>query len=104
MSCSCRDCATAYIEKEEDFDRTPACPECKKPFKAKDLRESQKKKTGRLNFGQKAESLQKVDYQTSTKLRALIRKLKEIQLQDPTFKALVFSQVSSQIDSVAFGP
>lgn len=92
---SCRDCATAYIEKEEDFDRVPTCPQCKKPFKARDLRESKKKPTGRLNFGEQATALAKVDFQTSTKLKALIRKLEQIKVQDPKYKALVFSQVSN---------
>jgi hypothetical protein len=39
-------------------------------------------------------SLRKVDFQTSTKLKALIKKLKDIAVQDPLYKALIFSQVS----------
>jgi DNA repair protein RAD5 len=87
----CRDCASAFTEKEEDLGRTPKCPECSKPFSAKDLRESRKNTTGRLQLDQS--ELSKVDFQTSTKLKALIKKLNEIQLQDPMFKALIFSQV-----------
>jgi hypothetical protein len=45
--------------------------------------------------------LKKVDFQTSTKLRALIKRLKAIELQDPRYKALVFSQVCTQIDGLA---
>jgi hypothetical protein len=38
--------------------------------------------------------LRKVDFQTSTKVKALIKKLDLVKEQDPRFKALVFSQVS----------
>lgn len=91
---SCRDCASGHIEKEEDKGRIPKCPECDRPYKARDLRESRQNTTGNLKLG-KSSSLQKVDFQTSTKLNALINKLKEIAQQDPLYKALIFSQVSS---------
>jgi DNA repair protein RAD5 len=37
----------------------------------------------------------KVDLVSSTKLRALARKLEVMRLEEPTFKALVFSQFTS---------
>lgn len=46
-------------------------------------------------FSKSQPALKKVDFQTSTKLQALIKKLKAIEVQDPRYKALVFSQVSS---------
>jgi hypothetical protein len=88
----CRDCASAFIEKEEDAGRIPKCPDCAKVFKSSDLRESRPNTTNRLKMGQT--SLRKVDFQTSTKLKALIKKLKDIAVQDPLYKALIFSQVS----------
>lgn len=89
----CRDCASAYVEREEDAGRTPKCPDCEKPFKIKDLRESRHNTTGNMKLGHPSRSLHKVDFQTSTKLKALIKKLKEIAIQDPLYKALIFSQV-----------
>ena len=37
----------------------------------------------------------KVDLVSSTKLRALVRKLEVMRVEEPTFKALVFSQFTS---------
>lgn len=44
-------------------------------------------------FSKSQPALKKVDFQTSTKLQALIKKLKAIEIQDPRYKGLVFSQV-----------
>lgn len=40
-------------------------------------------------------TLGKIDLVASTKLRALVRKLEDLRQQDPTGKALVFSQFTS---------
>lgn len=72
----------------------PACPACgKTPLKVKELRGVSKSKNA---FSKSQPALKKVDFQTSTKLQALIKKLKAIEVQDPRYKALVFSQVSSE--------
>jgi hypothetical protein len=81
------------VEKEEDAGRIPKCPDCTDPFKAKDLRESRQSTAGNLKLRQSSQALRKVDFQTSTKLKALIKKLKAIAVQDPLYKALIFSQV-----------
>jgi DNA repair protein RAD5 len=57
--------------------------------------------TGLYPDGEQAEdankevTIGKVDLVSSTKLRALVRKLEDMRLEDQTFKALVFSQFTS---------
>ena len=88
----CRDCIVAFIEKAEDNGKVPACPACgKAPIVISQLRE---KGQSRNAFYKSQPALKKVDFQTSTKLKALIKRLKTIEEQDPHYKALVFSQVS----------
>lgn len=92
----CRDCITTFIEKQEDSGKVPSCPACgKAPLKVSTLREVSNNKNA---FSKTQPALKKVDFQTSTKLQALIKRLKAIELQDPRYKALVFSQVCAQID------
>ncbi len=89
----------ACIERAEDLGQTPVCPACQRgPLSVGQLREAVRSKH---QFGGNGLSLRKVDFQTSTKLKALIVKLRLLQEQDPRFKALVFSQVS---DAKAFEP
>lgn len=45
--------------------------------------------------GESAVSIGQVDLVSSTKLRALVRRLETMRDEDPTFKALVFSQFTS---------
>lgn len=45
--------------------------------------------------GETSITLGKIDLVSSTKLRALARKLEQLRLEEPTFKALVFSQFTS---------
>ncbi|KAJ9095181.1 hypothetical protein QFC19_007635 [Naganishia cerealis] len=78
-------------EKQEDRGKTAACPACgKTPLKVSSLREVGKNKNA---FSKTQPALKKVDFQTSTKLKALIKRLKIVEEQDPRYKALVFSQV-----------
>jgi DNA repair protein RAD5 len=88
----CRDCIVAFIEKQEDNGKEAACPACgKAPILINQLRE---KGQSRNEFYKSQPALKKVNFQTSTKLTALIKRLKAIELEDPHYKALVFSQVS----------
>jgi DNA repair protein RAD5 len=45
--------------------------------------------------GETSVTIGKVDLASSTKLRALVRRLEVLRLEDPLFKALVFSQFTS---------
>ena len=67
-----------------------------------DLRSVQRRRqrlnplTGKTeNGGETDLSIGKVDLVSSTKLRALVRKLEQTREQQPDFKALVFSQFTS---------
>lgn len=51
--------------------------------------------------GDTAITLGKVDLVSSTKLRALVRKLEQMRLDDSEFKALVFSQFTSFLGRIA---
>jgi DNA repair protein RAD5 len=94
---SCRDCIVACIERAEDLGQTPVCPACSKgPLSVGQLREAVRSKN---RFGADKLSLRKVDFQTSTKLKALVKKLELLKEQDPLFKALVFSQVRMKVES-----
>ncbi|KAJ9095987.1 hypothetical protein QFC21_005350 [Naganishia friedmannii] len=95
---ACRDCITTFIEKQEDSGKVPACPACgKTPLKASMLREVSNNKNA---FSKPQPALKKVDFQTSTKLQALIKRLKAIEIQDPRYKALVFSQFTSMLSLI----
>lgn len=72
----------------------------------KDLRRVQRRRkrvnplTGLYPDGEVADAnkeitIGKVDLVSSTKLRALVRKLEVMRLEEPEFKALVFSQFTS---------
>jgi len=72
----------------------------------KDLRRVQRRRkrvnplTGLYPDGKPADAnkevtIGKVDLVSSTKLRALVRKLEVMRIEEPTFKALVFSQFTS---------
>ena len=78
----------------------------KGPIAMKDLRRVQRRRkrvnplTGLYPDTEAADSnkevtIGKVDLVSSTKLRALVRKLEVMRLEEPTFKALVFSQFTS---------
>lgn len=66
-----------------------------------DLRSVQRRRnrlnplTGRVEEGDGAVTIGKVDLVSSTKLRALVRKLETTRETEPEFKALVFSQFTS---------
>ncbi len=51
--------------------------------------------TGHIEEGEGTVTIGKVDLVSSTKLRALARKLEAMRAEDPGFKALVFSQFTS---------
>ncbi len=94
-STSCRDCIVACIERAEDLGQRPVCPACNQgPLSVGQLREAVRSKN---RFGADKLSLRKVDFQTSTKLKALVKKLELLKEQDPRFKALVFSQVRPRL-------
>ena len=112
----CQDCIVHWIGSCEDQNKTALCPMCDKgPVGMSDLRSVQRRRkrvnpiTGAYVDGgggpekgrdgehgaQAAVSIGQVDLVSSTKLRALVRRLEAIRDEEPTFKALVFSQFTS---------
>lgn len=87
------------MSEEADSDRIPQCPVCRKTFEARDLRQTRRNRSGKLRFGQN-EHPTRADFQPSTKIKALVSQLEEIQVQDPHYKALVFSQFTSMLSLV----
>ncbi|CAD6588890.1 MAG: DNA helicase rad5 [Tremellales sp. Tagirdzhanova-0007] len=111
----CQDCIVNYIGTCEDRNKPANCPICGKgPYKLSDLRSVQRRrkrinpitgnytdKDGNLaSEGDTAVTIGKVDLVSSTKLRALVRKLEAMRAEDPEFKVLVFSQFTSFLDLV----
>lgn len=104
----CQDCIVDFIGNCEDKNKEANCPMCNKgPITMKDLRRVQRRRkrvnplTGLYPAGEEAVdgnkeiTIGKVDLVSSTKLRALVRKLEVMRLEEPEFKALVFSQFTS---------
>ena len=103
----CQDCIVDYIGNCEDKNKEANCPMCNKgPIAMKDLRRVQRRRkrvnplNGLYPDGEPADAnkevtIGKVDLVSSTKLRALVRKLEVMRVEEPTFKALVFSQFTS---------
>ncbi|WWC70296.1 uncharacterized protein I206_104246 [Kwoniella pini CBS 10737] len=107
----CQDCIVDWIGICEDQNKPALCPSCSKgPIKLSDLRSIQRKKkrVNPLNGLSLTENDQdkkdvvigKVDLVQSTKLRALVRKLEQMRMEDPTVKTLVFSQFTSFLDLI----
>ncbi len=100
LSCwhtACRDCVQNLIETAEDLGKKAMCPECDKgPLTLDSLKEVKRSKNT-FNGASGAASLGRVDFQTSTKLKALVASLQSLEQEDPLFKALVFSQVSCDL-------
>jgi DNA repair protein RAD5 len=99
-----------YIGHCEDAGKEAFCPTCEKgPITVADLRSVQRRRKHINPFtksGQRPPSqgetvtLGKVDLVTSTKLRALTRKLEQMRQEDGLYKALVFSQFTSFLDLI----
>ena len=103
---SCQDCIVDFIGNCDDKNKPANCPMCDQgPIAMSDLRRVQRRRK-RLNpitgvtsdeasNGDSAVTIGKVDLVSSTKLRALVRKLEVMREEEPEFKALVFSQFTS---------
>ncbi|CAK9785644.1 hypothetical protein CC85DRAFT_288333 [Cutaneotrichosporon oleaginosum] len=101
----CQDCIVDYIGHCEDLGKEATCPTCDKgPLKVSDLRTVQRRRRRANPFesaaSQDTVTIGKVDLVSSTKLRALARKLESMRLEEPTYKALVFSQFTSFLDLI----
>ncbi|BEI81856.1 hypothetical protein CcaverHIS002_0210160 [Cutaneotrichosporon cavernicola] len=101
----CQDCIVNYIGHCDDLGREATCPTCGKgPLHVSDLRTVHRRRKRANPFegtaSQDTVTIGKVDLVSSTKLRALVRKLESMRQEEPTFKALVFSQFTSFLDLI----
>ncbi|KAK4685546.1 DNA repair protein RAD5, partial [Tremellales sp. Uapishka_1] len=113
----CQDCVVNWIGQCEDQNRPATCPTCDQgPIRTSDLRSVQRRRkrinpiTGTFTDdnglpssqgdGETSVTLGRVDLASSTKLRALVRKLEEMRKEDPGHKVLVFSQFTSFLDLI----
>ncbi|RXW22669.1 hypothetical protein EST38_g3186 [Candolleomyces aberdarensis] len=102
----CKDCIVAHIGISEEKGQVPSCPSCATGhLQAKNLVEIIRTK-GEENeepSSQPAEPtivLRRNDFQSSTKLDALLQNLRRLKDQDPCFRAVVFSQFTSFLDLI----
>ena len=107
LMCRCQDCIVNYIGSCEDQNKPANCPICEKgPVAMSDLRSVQRRRkrlnpiTGSAEGEETAVTIGKVDLVSSTKLRALVRKLEAMREEEPEMKALVFSQFTSFLDLI----
>jgi len=102
----CKDCILAHLATCEERGEEPRCPICSRgPIKASQLLEVvRKSKNGEeLPCSQSSQpevTLRRNDFNSSTKLEALVKNLRRLRDQDPCFRAVVFSQFTSFLDLI----
>ncbi|KII93978.1 hypothetical protein PLICRDRAFT_36194 [Plicaturopsis crispa FD-325 SS-3] len=98
----CKDCIVAYIENRRERGEECRCPTCGNgPVKENELMEVMRpKKQEDASNSQPKFTLRRNDFQSSTKLEALVQNLRRLQDQDPCFRAVIFSQFTSFLDLI----
>ncbi|KAJ2918384.1 hypothetical protein MD484_g2007, partial [Candolleomyces efflorescens] len=102
----CKDCIIAHIGISEERGQVPSCPNCATGhLQAKNLVEiiRTKREENEPSSSQPVEPaivLRRNDFQSSTKLDALLQNLRRLKDQDPCFRAVVFSQFTSFLDLI----
>ncbi|KDR85554.1 hypothetical protein GALMADRAFT_51611 [Galerina marginata CBS 339.88] len=106
----CKDCIVSHIGICEGKGNEPKCPTCSSgPIKSSELVEIiRRDKNYTLTNSQTSEGgviLRRNDFQSSTKLEALVQNLRMVLVlklrdQDPCFRAVVFSQFTSFLDLI----
>ncbi|KJA28563.1 hypothetical protein HYPSUDRAFT_33995 [Hypholoma sublateritium FD-334 SS-4] len=96
----CKDCIISHIGLCERKSYEPTCPSCSVgPITTNELveviRQDKNSSSGELPV-----VLRKNNFQSSTKLDALIQNLRKLKAQDPCFRAVVFSQFTSFLDLI----
>ncbi|KAJ3570626.1 hypothetical protein NP233_g4279 [Leucocoprinus birnbaumii] len=96
----CKDCILTHITTCEEKGQQPNCFACGRgPIKASELLEVVRKEptTSQPSAGV---VLRRNDFQSSTKLEALLQHLRRLKEQEPAFRAVVFSQFTSFLDLI----
>ncbi|KAK0208680.1 RAD5-like protein [Desarmillaria ectypa] len=101
----CKDCINMFVATCEEKGQEPGCPTCSRcPIKINELIEVVKPQNSTVS-GLAAKQgteviLRKNNFQSSTKLDALLQNLLRLRDQDPCFRAVVFSQFTSFLDLI----
>ncbi|KIY73614.1 hypothetical protein CYLTODRAFT_416990 [Cylindrobasidium torrendii FP15055 ss-10] len=107
MHKTCKDCILMYVATREEKGQEPACPTCAHaPIRVNQIIEVIKTEADAQDGdaeGPERQSevmLRKNNFQSSTKIDALIEHLKRLRDQDPCFRAVVFSQFTTFMDLI----
>ncbi|KAG5643141.1 hypothetical protein DXG03_001531 [Asterophora parasitica] len=101
----CKDCILAHLSACEEKGEEGRCPTCSQgPIKANELLEIvRRKRNPEIINSQASEpevALRRNDFNSSTKLQALLKSLHRLRDQDPCFRAVVFSQFTSFLNLI----
>ncbi|KAL6304876.1 SNF2 family N-terminal domain-containing protein [Sparassis latifolia] len=102
----CKDCIVAFIETCRDKGEDGRCPTCSRgPLKESDLLEvvrtpHESTDNAKAEVPEPVVTLRRNDFRSSTKLEALMQNLRRLRDQDPSFRAVVFSQFTSFLDLI----
>ncbi|PBK76887.1 hypothetical protein ARMSODRAFT_874937 [Armillaria solidipes] len=101
----CKDCINMFIATCEEKGQEPGCPTCsRRPIKINELIEVVKAQSSAVSGTAVKHGtqvvLRKNNFQSSTKLDALLQNLSRLRDQDPCFRAIVFSQFTSFLDLI----
>ncbi|KAK0233552.1 SNF2 family N-terminal domain-containing protein [Armillaria fumosa] len=101
----CKDCINMFIATCEEKGQEPGCPTCsRRPIKINELIEVVKAQnpvfSGTVIKHETQVVLRRNNFQSSTKLDALLQNLSRLRDQDPCFRAVVFSQFTSFLDLI----
>ncbi|KAF8576054.1 hypothetical protein K439DRAFT_1655324 [Ramaria rubella] len=113
MHSCCKSCALAFLQSCEEKGEEGHCPVCRSgPVKESQLLEVVRKKPSKISntdelndFNDERDSspaviLRQNNFNSSTKLNALLEDLRRLRDQDPCFRAVVFSQFTSFLDLI----
>ncbi|KAL0951754.1 hypothetical protein HGRIS_008426 [Hohenbuehelia grisea] len=101
MHKSCKDCIMSYLSTCIEKDEEPRCPTCSRgPVKESDLVEVLRTSGQANDEAEPKVVFRRNDFNSSTKLDALIQNLRRLRDQDPCFRAVVFSQFTSYLDLI----
>ncbi|KAH8835605.1 SNF2 family N-terminal domain-containing protein [Flagelloscypha sp. PMI_526] len=100
----CKSCIIQVLETADMQASKRQCPKCSKgPVHETDLIEVVKRSGDSQSLSQPAApviTLRRNNFQSSTKLDALLQHLRRLRTTDPTFRAVVFSQFTSFLDLI----
>jgi DNA repair protein RAD5 len=92
---ACRDCWTSFIAHEREQEKLPLCPGCREPINERDIFEIVREDDEDTILLRRMSNTH-----SSSKIKALVKKLKELRKTEPVTKCTVFSQFTSFLDLI----